>query len=310
MTTEEFIAYVEERAYPYTFLENGRARLSELHRKYSESLLLECIDIGIKQYFRYDTEGKLSQASVSEFLNKLGGIAYNKSRNPIDQELYHIKNLCKKTYSYWNDTQEDDILARYVRALRKANWTEDQILDDLQTEVIRVCNSSRNWTQWSEKMEQWIADIGKWDMPDDASISESGSILPVQLFADVPRNIQLICKQINASYEQNLYDCTAVMMRRLLEGLLVLSYQKHGIEADITEKNGCHSTLDRIIKNAAQNGTLALSANTKRDMALFKDIGNYSAHKIWYNSTKQDIEPHLLKYRVIIEELMYKAGVK
>ncbi len=310
MTTEEFIAYVEERAYPYTFLENGRARLSELHRKYSESLLLECIDIGIKQYFRYDTEGKLSQASVSEFLNKLGGIAYNKSRSPIDQELYHIKNLCKKTYSYWNDTQGDDILARYVRALRKANWTEDQILDDLQTEVIRVCNSSRNWTQWSEKMEQWIADIGKWDMPDDASISESGSILPVQLFADVPRNIQLICKQINASYEQNLYDCTAVMMRRLLEGLLVLSYQKHGIEADITEKNGCHSTLDRIIKNAAQNGTLALSANTKRDMALFKDIGNYSAHKIWYNSTKQDIEPHLLKYRVIIEELMYKAGVK
>nr|MBQ4455439.1 DUF4145 domain-containing protein [Clostridia bacterium] len=310
MTTEEFIAYVEERAYPYTFLENGRARLSELHRKYSESLLLECIDIGIKQYFRYDTEGKLSQASVSEFLNKLGGIAYNKSRSPIDQELYHIKNLCKKTYSYWNDTQGDDILARYVRALRKANWTEDQILDDLQTEVIRLCNSSRNWTQWSVKMEQWIADIGKWDMPDDASISESGSILPVQLFADVPRNIQLICKQINASYEQNLYDCTAVMMRRLLEGLLVLSYQKHGIEADITEKNGCHSTLDRIIKNAAQNGTLALSANTKRDMALFKDIGNYSAHKIWYNSTKQDIEPHLLKYRVIIEELMYKAGVK
>ena len=95
MTTEEFIAYIEERAYPYTFLENGRARLSELHRKYSEALLLECIDIGIKQYFRYDADGKLSQASVSEFLNKLGGIAYNKSRSPIDQELYHIKNLCK-----------------------------------------------------------------------------------------------------------------------------------------------------------------------------------------------------------------------
>ena len=310
MTAEEFIKYIETRTYPYTFLENGRAQLSELHRKYSESLLLECIDIGINQYFRYDTDGKLSQASVSEFLKKLGGIAYNKSRAPIDQELYHIKNLCKKSYSYWNDTQGDDILARYVRALRRANWTDDQILDDLQTEVIRVCNSSRNWTQWSDTMEQWIADIGKWDMPDDTSIFESGSILPDQLFADVPRNIQLICKQINASFEQNLYDCTAVMMRRLLEGLLVLAYQKHGIEAEIIEKNGCHSTLDRIIKNAAQNSTLALSANTKRDMALFKDIGNYSAHKIWYNSTKQDIEPHLLKYRVIIEELMYKAGVK
>ena len=100
------------------------------------------------------------------------------------------------------------------------------------------------------------------------------------------------------------------MMRRLLEGLLVLAYHNNGIENEITEKSGWHFTLDKIIKNASQNSTLALSANSKRDMSLFKDLGNYSAHKIWYNSTKQDIEPHILKYRVIIEELMYKAGVK
>ena len=49
MTTEEFIDYVEERTYPFTFLENGRAQLSELFRKYPESLLQECVDIGIKQ---------------------------------------------------------------------------------------------------------------------------------------------------------------------------------------------------------------------------------------------------------------------
>ena len=135
-------------------------------------------------------------------------------------------------------------------------------------------------------------------------------ILPTQLFEDISQHIQIICKQINASYENKLYDCTAVMMRRLLEGLLVLAYQNHGIESEITEKSGWHSTLDKMIKKAIQSSILALSANTKRDMALFKDIGNFSAHKIWYNSTKQDIEPHILKYRVIIEELMYKAGVK
>ena len=309
MTTEEFIDYIEERTYPFTFLENGRAQLSELFRKYPESLLLECIDIGIKQYFKYEN-GKLTQASVSEFINKLGGIAYNKSRSPIDQELYHIKNKCKKSYSYWNEDQGDDILSRYVGSLRKAHWTDEQILDDLQTEVKRVCNSSRNWTQWSDTMEQWIKDILGWSFEDNSTIQESGSILPTQLFEDVSHNIQLLCKQINASYENNLYDCTAVMMRRLLEGLLVLSYQNHGIESEITDKNGWHITLDKIIKNAAQNGALALSSNTKRDMTLFKDIGNYSAHKIWYNCTKQDIEPHVMKCRVIIEELMYKAGVK
>lgn len=100
------------------------------------------------------------------------------------------------------------------------------------------------------------------------------------------------------------------MMRRLLEGLLVLAYQHHGIESEITENDGCYYTLDKIIKNTITNSTLSLSANTKQDVSLFNDIGNFSAHKIWYNATKQDIEPHILKYRIIIEELMYKSGVK
>lgn len=43
MTVEEFIDYVEERTSPFTFLENGRAQLSELFRKYPEHFLLDCI---------------------------------------------------------------------------------------------------------------------------------------------------------------------------------------------------------------------------------------------------------------------------
>jgi len=159
-------------------------------------------------------------------------------------------------------------------------------------------------------MEKWIEDINHWGDEDSISIEQDGTILPSSIFENLSQNIQSLCKQINASYENNLFDCTAVMMRRLLEGLLVLSYQNFGVEKEITEKNGRHSTLDKIIKNAEQNTELALSANTRKDMAIFKGLGNYSAHKIWYNSTQQDIKPHILKYRVIIEELMYKAGLK
>lgn len=34
---------------------------------------------------------------------------------------------------------------------------------------------------------------------------------------------------------------------------------------------------------------------------LFKDLENHSVHKIWYNYTKKDIEPHILKYRIMTE---------
>ena len=309
MTCDTFISYIETRTYPYTFRENGRARLSELFRKYPEELLMECIDIGIKNYFQYDNNGELTQDSVEEFLKKLGGIAYNKSRSPIDQEINRLKNKGNTQFAYWNSQKANDLLHEYVQALCSYGWSESMVLDDLREDSVYMMNKSKNWTEWSETMEMWIYQIKHWKDNDNVTVNQSGSVLPNELFNTLPANVQSLCKQINASYENNLYDCTAVIMRRLLESLLVLSYQKAGIETDIMNGN-YHVTLDKMIKNAEQNRTLALSSNTKKDMALFKDLGNYSAHKIWYNCTQGDIKPHILKYRSIIEELMYKSGVK
>lgn len=309
MTCDEFISYIEERTYPYTFRMNGRARLSELCRKYPEELLLECIDIGIKNYFRYDDDGNLTQDSVGEFLNKLGGIAFNKSRSPVDQEINRLKNKGNAQFAYWNIQEADVLLREYVQALYSYGWSESMVLEDLRGDLVRMMNKSKNWTEWSDTMDMWIYQIKHWKDNDSITVNQSGSILPTELFNTLPANVQSLCKQINSSYENNLFDCTAVIMRRLLESLLVLSYQKAGIETDIMNGN-YHVTLDKIIKNAEQNTVLALSSNTKKDMSLFKDLGNYSAHKIWYNCTQGDIKPHILKYRAIIEELLYKAGLK
>lgn len=309
MARKKIETIVREKIEPYTLNERGMADLSQIVRQYPYELLLECIDIGVSSYFKYDEEGKLTRDSVQMFLNKLGGIAYNKSRSPVDQEIYHLKNKGKRKFPYWNQQRADDLLNEYVQALYLYGWNESMVLSDLRGESVRMMNNSSNWTQWSRTMEGWIQDVKRWDAEDIVTVEQLGTVLPDALFKSLPVNVQSLCKQINASYENNLFDCTAVIMRRLLESLLVLSYQKAGIEAEIMNGN-YHVTLDKIIKNAEQNKTLALSSNTKKDMALFKDLGNYSAHKIWYNCTQGDIKPHILKYRVIIEELMYKSGLK
>ena len=309
MTYDEFISYIENRTYPYTLRENGKAHLSQLFRNYPEELLMECIDIGIESYFRYDDNGNLTRDSVSEFLNKLGGIAFNKSKSPVDQEIDRLKNKGNYQFSYWNSQTADDLLREYVQALYSDGWSESEVLNDLREESVRMMNRSKNWTDWSQTIEMWIYQIKHWKDNDNVTVNQNGSVLPNELFNTLPSNVQSLCKQINASYENNLYDCTAVIMRRLLESLLVLSYQRAGIEADIMNGN-YHVTLDKMIRNAEQNRALALSSNTKKEMALFKDLGNYSAHKIWYNCTQGDIKPHILKYRAIIEELLYKAGLK
>lgn len=311
MPRKKIETIINEKIHPYSLNEKGRADISQLTRKYEYDLLLECIDIGIATYFKYDKDGQVTQESAGIFIQKLGGIAYNKSRTPIEQEMYHLKNKCKKLYTYWNDGKANDIFQNYIAALKNAGYDDNQIANDLQTEVNQLCNSSRNWSEWSDRMLKWIEDIKHWNEKEDVEIEQSGTILPAPLFNELSSNFQRLCEQINASYENNLYDCTAVMMRRLLEGLLVLSYQNYKIESEITAKDGVrHITLDKIIKNAENNQTLKLSANVRKELSLFKDLGNYSAHKIWYNCTKQDIEPHILKYRIIIEELLYKSGVK
>lgn len=311
MSRKKIETIVNEKISPYSLNEKGKADISQLTRKYDYNLLLECIDIGIATYFRYDENEHVTKESAENFIKKLGGIVYNKSRSPIDQEIYHLKNKCNKLNTYWNNNEADVIFYNYIVALKNAGYSDNQIIKDLQTEVNHLCNNSHNWSEWSEKMLNWVEDIKHWNDKDDVEIEQSGTVLPTMLFDGLSSNFQRLCEQINASYERNLYDCTAVMMRRLLEGLLVLSYQNYEIESEITAKDGIHHfTLDKIIKNAENNQTLKLSANVKKGFGLFKDLGNYSAHKIWYNCMKQDIEPHILKYRMIIEELLYKSGLK
>lgn len=310
MARKKIETIINEKIRPFSLNEKGRADIAHLTTQYSYDILKECIEIGVAKYFRYDEDGKLSQDSVNNFLNKLGGIAHNKSLPPIEQEILRLKNKGKYTFRYWRDDIADQILHNYVKALR-VYWTEQQVVEDLKGDTTRLMNSSGNWSTWTSRMKHWIDDVNKWGQEDATTVQQSGTILPDTMYSNLQSNIQSLCKQINASYEKNLYDCTAVIMRRLLESLLVLCYQNAGIESEIMDKSSLyHITLDKMIKNAEQNKTLGFSANTRKEMALFKDLGNYSAHKIWYNCTQQDIKPHILKYRAIIEELMYKSGVK
>ena len=308
MDYKNIVNIIDEKISPYKLNEKGVSEISRLAREYGCDLLLECIDIGVATYLKYNEDDKVIEDSVTMFLQKLGGIAYNKSKHPIDQEISRLKNKCKRLYNYCDECETYEILHTYIMELTNAGYDDNQILEDLRIEVNRLCNSSHNWFEWSNGMQRWIEDIRSWE---NIEIKQNGTILPTTLFSDLSSNLRHLCEQINASYENNLYDCTSVMMRRLLEGLLVLSYQNYNIESEIASKDGVHNfTLGKIIQNAVNNQTLKLSSNVKQELYLFKDLGNYSAHKIWYNCTKQDIEPHILKYRVIIEELLYKSGLK
>jgi hypothetical protein len=115
--------------------------------------------------------------------------------------------------------------------------------------------------------------------------------------------------QINHSYAHNCYDACAVLMRRLFEVLLVLSFQQHSIDDEIKDTAGAgYIMLDGIVKKAKNSSILKLS-RIKNEFDTFRMVGNFSAHNITYTAGKKDIDDIKLNYRVMLEELYNKAGL-
>lgn len=140
-------------------------------------------------------------------------------------------------------------------------------------------------------------------------ISSSSAILSTSLFANTRGYLEKLAKQINVSYDHSIFDGCAILMRRLLEILLILSYRHQGIEALILSAPDQHKDLKSIIADAKQNNKMNLSRETKACLDEFREIGNFSAHKLEYNCKRADIERVILKYRVASEELLYRAGL-
>ena len=213
--------------------------------------------------------------------------------------LIECIDICVPAYlDYGSDgTPTRESVGIFIRELEilahgRAGFTLDEIGADGDEEVTRVPPS--------EVL-----------MPHETQKRDCGGVLPPSLFENAPLGLRSLCRQINISYGDGLFDCTATVMRRLLESLLILSYRKADIEDEILSTDGKHHiSLDKIIKNAQNSEVLALSASVRRNMDTFRDIGNYSSHKLWYNCTREDLEPYLLRYRVMIEELLYKAGLR
>lgn len=134
------------------------------------------------------------------------------------------------------------------------------------------------------------------------------TILPGSLYSSSRGYVKQLCDQINASYHYNIFDGCAVLMRRLLEILLIHSFE-HSQEDHEIRESGQFIPLEQIIAKAKNNTKLSLSRDTKNTLDTFRELGNFSAHKIHYNCRRPDIEKVLLKYRATIEELMYKANL-
>lgn len=141
----------------------------------------------------------------------------------------------------------------------------------------------------------------------EEEILSSNEVLDPNLFLGKRGFLDRLIKQINNCYSNNCFDACAVLMRRVFEITLILAYENNGVESEI-KINGDYVMLERIVANAIQNTTLHIS-RSRNEYDAIRDLGNFAAHKIHFNTRKSDIDNIKQTYRVCLEELYYLAGL-
>ncbi|MBE2256195.1 MAG: hypothetical protein IAE65_08345 [Ignavibacteria bacterium] len=159
--------------------------------------------------------------------------------------------------------------------------------------------------KYSQEMTEKFPFVGK----KSEDVLTDDTILPESLMTQTRGYIESLSKQINASYNHNVFDGCAVLMRRLLEILLIHSYEAVNLESQITE-NGGFRNLSFIINHTYSTKPFKLSKDCLEVLDSFRQMGNFSAHRIQFNAKRKDIDNVKLQYRVTIEELLYTSKIK
>lgn len=136
------------------------------------------------------------------------------------------------------------------------------------------------------------------------------SVLPHDLLDHSRGFLEKLANQINLSFEHGAYDGCAMLMRRLVEILLILAFRKLDVESQILDADGNYIELKQMIGKAIALPQMALSKTAKHHLPELRELGNLSAHSVEYICRKTDIANRALEYRVTVEELAYRAGVK
>lgn len=118
----------------------------------------------------------------------------------------------------------------------------------------------------------------------------TGSVLDPQIFENARSYVKGIVWQINAAYDHALFDCAAVMCRRLLETLSIDAFDKQGQMVLIRDGSGELLMFSGIISALKGQQKFHVGRQTKRALDKVKAIGDMSAHNRTYIAREKHID--------------------
>jgi hypothetical protein len=160
-------------------------------------------------------------------------------------------------------------------------------------------------------IDQFESDCKGSLLPPEGGLHAIGQpVIPFEIVRSTKGYLEKIVHQINGTYGSGWYDACAVMIRRLIETLIIETFEKHKIANNIKGPSGDFLYLSDLINKALNESTWNLSRNSRQSLPKLKDIGDKSAHSRRFNAVRNDIDKAIPDLRVAVQELVYLAGLK
>lgn len=136
-------------------------------------------------------------------------------------------------------------------------------------------------------------------------IFEGDEFIPSSLVAGTRKYLESIVLQINIAYNQKIYDCASVMMRKLIEILIIEVYESKGRSVFIKKDNGEFYMMSGLIGKIESDSELNLGRESKKSLSDIKSVGDRSAHNRRWLARKMDLDELRSPLRLVIEELLH-----
>jgi len=171
-----------------------------------------------------------------------------------------------------------------------------------------------------EEIKQVFEIAKKLQKESDEYFLPSQDIVPIKrndvlvhsLFENTRSYIEKIVFQINKCYGDGCYDACAVMIRRLLEVLIIETFDSKNLINKIKDNDDNFFSLEELINRILGEKSLNLSRNTKKALATkkIKKIGDQSAHSRHYNACRSYIDDIKMDLGIVTQELLYKSELR
>jgi hypothetical protein len=133
-------------------------------------------------------------------------------------------------------------------------------------------------------------------------------LLPEAQTSGSRRYLERLSFQLNGCYEAGFYDGCAVLLRRMIESLLIDSFEKAN-HSDAIKHQGEYVGLAEVIGIASSGKFIKLSRGSSKALSSVKGVGDTAAHHRTYITVKSDIDEISHDFRKLVSELMVLAGM-